>query len=157
MSGYGRDEKITNWVSDFCDSSAFRDHPSLVQEYAPQVLQTFLEAACAARDVDPGDIEERDLRAALVQHVARIEMAGSARADVPALCASFLGEMQAQGRLAGGESLGRFVGGLKRPFLDAASGKGQTIRGPETKLGRNDPCPCGSGKKYKKCCRGLLD
>jgi SEC-C motif-containing protein len=20
------------------------------------------------------------------------------------------------------------------------------------KAGRNDPCPCGSGKKYKKCC-----
>ncbi|MBW2093119.1 MAG: SEC-C domain-containing protein, partial [Deltaproteobacteria bacterium] len=19
-------------------------------------------------------------------------------------------------------------------------------------MGRNDPCPCGSGKKYKKCC-----
>ncbi|HNI57821.1 MAG TPA: SEC-C metal-binding domain-containing protein [Elusimicrobiota bacterium] len=19
-------------------------------------------------------------------------------------------------------------------------------------IGRNDPCPCGSGKKYKKCC-----
>ena len=23
---------------------------------------------------------------------------------------------------------------------------------PESKVGRNDPCPCGSGKKYKKCC-----
>jgi len=22
----------------------------------------------------------------------------------------------------------------------------------ETKVGRNEPCPCGSGKKYKKCC-----
>lgn len=22
----------------------------------------------------------------------------------------------------------------------------------EVKIGRNDPCPCGSGKKYKKCC-----
>ena len=22
----------------------------------------------------------------------------------------------------------------------------------EEKVGRNDPCPCGSGKKYKKCC-----
>jgi preprotein translocase subunit SecA len=22
----------------------------------------------------------------------------------------------------------------------------------EKKAGRNDPCPCGSGKKYKKCC-----
>ena len=26
----------------------------------------------------------------------------------------------------------------------------QVIRGP--KVGRNDPCPCGSGKKFKKCC-----
>ena len=23
---------------------------------------------------------------------------------------------------------------------------------PDVKVGRNDPCPCGSGKKYKKCC-----
>lgn len=26
------------------------------------------------------------------------------------------------------------------------------IRRSEAKVGRNDPCPCGSGKKYKKCC-----
>ena len=26
-----------------------------------------------------------------------------------------------------------------------------TVR-KEAKIGRNDPCPCGSGKKYKKCC-----
>lgn len=26
------------------------------------------------------------------------------------------------------------------------------IRNSEAKTGRNDPCPCGSGKKYKKCC-----
>lgn len=25
-------------------------------------------------------------------------------------------------------------------------------RRPEPKVGRNEPCPCGSGKKYKKCC-----
>jgi preprotein translocase subunit SecA len=27
-----------------------------------------------------------------------------------------------------------------------------TIRRDAPKVGRNDPCPCGSGKKYKKCC-----
>lgn len=27
-----------------------------------------------------------------------------------------------------------------------------TIRHEEPKVGRNDPCPCGSGKKYKYCC-----
>jgi len=25
---------------------------------------------------------------------------------------------------------------------------------PAPKIGRNDPCLCGSGKKYKKCCLG---
>ncbi|GEM_PF-1400627 len=24
------------------------------------------------------------------------------------------------------------------------------------KIGRNDPCPCGSGKKFKKCCEGRM-
>jgi preprotein translocase subunit SecA len=26
-----------------------------------------------------------------------------------------------------------------------------TVRRSQPKVGRNDPCPCGSGKKYKKC------
>ncbi len=29
---------------------------------------------------------------------------------------------------------------------------GKTVRNAKKKVGRNDPCPCGSGKKYKKCC-----
>jgi preprotein translocase subunit SecA len=29
--------------------------------------------------------------------------------------------------------------------------KNETVH-VESRLGRNDPCPCGSGKKYKKCC-----
>ena len=32
----------------------------------------------------------------------------------------------------------------------SAAGVKQVIKGK--KVGRNDPCPCGSGKKYKKCC-----
>ncbi len=28
----------------------------------------------------------------------------------------------------------------------------KTIKRTQPKVGRNDPCPCGSGKKYKKCC-----
>ena len=30
--------------------------------------------------------------------------------------------------------------------------KSTTIVNDGPKIGRNDPCPCGSGKKYKKCC-----
>lgn len=39
------------------------------------------------------------------------------------------------------------------PWLDAASVQQNTRASPRSaKVGRNDPCPCGSGKKYKKCC-----
>jgi len=37
-------------------------------------------------------------------------------------------------------------------YFGQLSPKGQTVRREQPKTGRNDPCPCGSGKKYKKCC-----
>ncbi|MFR5266406.1 SEC-C metal-binding domain-containing protein [Clostridium sp.] len=39
----------------------------------------------------------------------------------------------------------------KRAEIEVAYKKSKTIV-KEPKVGRNDPCPCGSGKKYKKCC-----
>lgn len=35
-----------------------------------------------------------------------------------------------------------FVNAKEKPYL------------APSKVGRNDPCPCGSGKKFKKCCEG---
>jgi preprotein translocase subunit SecA len=35
---------------------------------------------------------------------------------------------------------------------EAVAAKTETIRRDHAKVGRNDPCVCGSGKKYKKCC-----
>jgi uncharacterized protein YecA (UPF0149 family) len=34
----------------------------------------------------------------------------------------------------------------------AAPQKIETIVRDMPRVGRNDPCPCGSGKKFKKCC-----
>ena len=33
-----------------------------------------------------------------------------------------------------------------------SGGQKQPLKAAGSKVGRNDPCPCGSGKKYKKCC-----
>lgn len=35
---------------------------------------------------------------------------------------------------------------------EEAEQKQQTVKRQGAKVGRNDPCPCGSGRKYKKCC-----
>jgi preprotein translocase subunit SecA len=36
-------------------------------------------------------------------------------------------------------------------FFSSGQQEAQTVKRKEAKVGRNDPCPCGSGKKYKKC------
>ncbi len=36
--------------------------------------------------------------------------------------------------------------------VGAGGGRKQPTRAAGKKVGRNDPCPCGSGKKFKKCC-----
>jgi len=41
---------------------------------------------------------------------------------------------------------------IKEGADSIVSGNGNNnIQSHEPKVGRNDPCPCGSGKKYKKC------
>jgi hypothetical protein len=52
--------------------------------------------------------------------------------------------------LSGSGGAGRFAAAEPKE----AHGGGdevQTVRREGPKVGRNDPCPCGSGRKYKKC------
>ena len=50
------------------------------------------------------------------------------------------------------------LGEAYRYFLQRREQDGTTRRPQprrtQSKIGRNDPCPCGSGKKYKRCCGG---
>ena len=44
---------------------------------------------------------------------------------------------------------------VAKPTSESLGGDGSVKKQPvikKEKIGRNDPCPCGSGKKYKKCC-----
>ena len=74
-------------------------------------------------------------------------------------------EAQEQQRLAQLEAvhqsldeMGADVAELPQPMLqpqEEAAPVVQTVRRDTPKVGRNDPCPCGSGKKYKHCCGKL--
>ncbi len=43
-------------------------------------------------------------------------------------------------------------GGQKQKKIVVKKASGQTVVKDANSVGRNDPCPCGSGKKYKNCC-----
>lgn len=46
---------------------------------------------------------------------------------------------------------------LQKQFVDKDKESPKIRAAQVKKIGRNDPCPCGSGKKYKKCCARLED
>lgn len=50
------------------------------------------------------------------------------------------------------KELGRKKADIKVIMAPEQIVKTAQISKPQKKIGRNDPCPCGSGKKYKKCC-----
>jgi hypothetical protein len=151
MQPYTR-QQVENWVGDFCSSDAIREFPSGLHEHAFDLLVKFILAACEVRDVEPGDMERADLKAALLGPIAKLGLPAGAKSHVPALCGALLTHMEAEGRLSNGRLLGAYVRALREAFDDAASGKAKPIVRPGSRLKRNDPCPCGSGRKYKKCC-----
>lgn len=65
----------------------------------------------------------------IVEFVARFQRQGQIRA------------LHERSRFRRDENDGRWV------YVD-----GETVVQPAKKPGRNDPCPCGSGKKFKQCC-----
>ena len=146
-----RDETLGNWAGDFAASDRLGLFPEGLREVAQTVLETLLRAACATRDCEPAALTPDDLKGALLGAVARLELPQEVRAFVPSLARAYLEDLQARGRLGSGQALGRYVGALKEAFMAANPGRAVTFRRPGEKLGRNDLCPCGSGRKYKKC------
>ena len=152
MSGPYTQDKIENWVSDFCASDGMGQFSPAFRELAGMILLTFANAACEVRGIEPEEIEEPDIRASLLGPVARLAVPENLRSEVPKVCGEFLGYLEAEGRLSGGRVLGAFAKALTSTYAEAASGKVKPVVRAGSKIGRNDPCPCGSGKKYKKCC-----
>lgn len=145
-------QQIENWVSDFCSSDRAAEVLPQLREIAQPLLTEFLDAACRSREIDPADLEESDVKAGLDEIAAQVRIPPEARGAVPGLVADFLESLEAEGRLGGGRMLAAYARALKPSFAQASGGKPKPFANPGSKLGRNDPCPCGSGMKYKKCC-----
>jgi hypothetical protein len=145
-------ERIENWVSDFCMSDDVRPFSPALRQLAGDVLLQFVVAACDHRGIEPEDLEEQDVKHGLIGCVARLNIEPETKKDCPNLCAALLDHLQNAGRLGGGHALAAYARALQTAFDQATSGKTAPVVRPGSKIGRNDPCPCGSGLKYKKCC-----
>ena len=65
----------------------------------------------------------------------------------------FLATFKEDGQIHKHHEISRFLKDDEQWFyVDGVTPKPETVRNEKPKVGRNSPCPCGSGKKYKKCC-----
>jgi hypothetical protein len=149
-------ETIENWVGDFMNSDALDDAvPGAsreLREHAPTALTHLLFVACAESDRAPGELEQEELSVAFLEALAPQAFPEAVHRAMPDLVAGFLGFLEGEGRLGGGRALGATLRAMRERYRSLAGGKRPPVKNVATKLGRNDPCPCGSGKKYKKCC-----
>lgn len=145
-------QTIENWVGDFVGGDAARGLQPVVREYAPQFLVPLLAAPCEAQGCDPGDLSDDDLRRALIGAVAAVVLPGSVRDRVPEACAAFVEDLEHSGRRSGGRGAALLLRAARPAYLAAAGAPRSPERRPAPKISPNDPCPCGSGRKYKKCC-----
>jgi len=146
-------ERIENWASDFCHNDRMIAFGAETAAVAPQVLTMLLAEAVDAGSGKLDEISEANLKSALLGSIAKLALPEDARREVPGLCAGFLGWLETEGRLGGGKVLGAFVAALRSAFESEKPGtKARQYVRPAKPVGPNDPCPCGSGLKYKKCC-----
>jgi hypothetical protein len=143
-------DTIELWVSDFLERPAAREPAARVGPDAASALVAFLEAACHGGGA-PADVGPAEASHALLDHVASLSIEPSRLAAVPELVAAMLADLEDVGRLAGGRATASTVRAAAPAFRERASGRGPDLTRRAEKIGRNDPCPCGSGKKYKRC------
>jgi hypothetical protein len=131
MNAYER-EQIDNWAADFAHSDRVSGLPLVAREHAVVIAAQFLVSACGFRDVPVAEIEQEDVRRALLEDVARLSIPPAAQPSVPALCGEFLTMLEDDGRLSDGRLLGAFVRALRPSFERSAGGKGTTASSDAT-------------------------
>lgn len=144
------EEKVDHWLGDFSLSDEFKECAFASDQQCLPLLRMCLLACCESRSVSVEDIEEEDIVPALKKVISTSGLSSSSVSGLKNTLAVFFTLMEKQGRFANGEQLGDFI----KACQPVSAQKSETR--PGKKLNRNEPCPCGSGLKYKKCCLGLL-
>jgi hypothetical protein len=150
------DTRFESWAADFESAPEALPFAPKVRAAAQDLLAEFLGGACSDGK-DPGQIGEAEVKRGLLERVAGLPLEKEVRAEAPRLVAAYLEFLGREGRVAEARHLANFALALGKEFPRHGSGAGAPpIRREAPKLGLNDPCPCGSGKKWKKCCRKKL-
>jgi SEC-C motif len=146
---------FNSFVDEFLSSQEFLFLSPELQEHGPGLLAAFAGAGFSPETFSIGDLEN-----VLLTRMARLDVPLSVRRAVPELLRAFFGYLAQSGRFPPARAWAEWVTDIDKKyqagFRDDGSVKGETFKKRYTDVNRNDPCPCGSGKKFKKCCMNII-
>jgi preprotein translocase subunit SecA len=150
LRGYGQRDPLVEYKKE-----SFQMFQDLMDRIDEEILRwSFLYQPVAAPEPAPGEADEGPLEGPLVPGPRRprpIQPAAAAARE-PELAA--VGVKTVPRNLSYNDpSAAQSAFAQKAQPREASGGTDevQTVKREGPKVGRNDPCPCGSGKKYKKC------
>lgn len=151
-------------LKSYLRSSAARPWLEKNESDLKEAVHLFLECAYIHHDQVPKEMDPPEFRRIVMETLPRrFDGTESYLSDVPAMVASYMDYLRDAAGWKEFKGFQDVLREMEKKFTKAVKkvkkkdripkdeSAGQ-IRREKGKVGRNDPCPCGSGKKYKKCC-----
>ena len=139
-------------IGDYLQSDHFLFLDPESKNQAEPVLSTFLRTC--REPLNMGNLERA------LESCSNLQLEAAAKKKIPGLLMGFFEYLESQGKLIDSETILSDLKILEKQFVSRIRGdstvKGITHKKHYTDVGRNDACPCGSGKKFKKCCLNLI-
>ena len=151
----GMTPDLQSLADEFLNSQEFLLSDLSIKHDAAGLLYTFIA------ELPPDGLTIVTFESALTNRMARIDLPLVTKREIPALLRAFFSWCASSGTWPPASEWLGWIELLEPKFLakfrDDGSVKGETYKKKYSDISRNDPCPCGSGKKFKKCCMGLLE
>ena len=143
---------LTEAIQDYLGSEYYLFLDPAHKEHAESLLSYWCEKI--DETASPETFEQA------LHSIGNLDVPTGVRKEFPGVLRAFFNYVSNTGKIPGAAEWTDWVSELEPEYLDRfrtdGSMRGNTVRKALSKVGRNDPCPCGSGKKYKKCCFGMF-
>ena len=138
------------------------NHFLLLESPGKKQAELILDAWCNACEKLPDDdLHLADQEKILFSGMQSLNLTADIRKSIPEIVSCFFQYLYTSGvhppARQWDEDLALLTPRFVERVRDDGTMKGETFTKKYSETGRNDPCPCGSGKKFKKCCMGLIN
>lgn len=164
---------LTNGLArDYLNSGSVKNRSKADKATAEYVVKSLLDYLFFEDKKELRELNGTHIKQFMLVHATRrLQIAQEKAGEIPNIMNDFLRFLDATGYIKNGELLRSSVKENERAFLklmpppkksqksrktaplkEPAGTKATPAPKEDVRVGRNDPCPCGSGKKFKKCC-----